>query len=674
MGEDCCDHDHGPEGHVHVGQPVTKAPVLEAELVLEDDSPEIPSSEIPPVGKVIGELLDSAGIDKRGVALAAGALAVVGILLAVILQSVIFDEIVDEVKQELGIYERVPVWERSEWPYITDQPYSFVMEFGPYTLKETENDWNSSHHFVEFNLPLSEGGAAPNGKVSLGLWLPDVPEGVKVPVIAEFGPYFDEASVQTGPVEQPGTWLGSMIIDQILPHGYAFAQVSVMGTGRSNHCMDLMGNAEQLGVDAAVTWLGTQDWSNGRVAMIGKSYDGSTPWQAATFGNEHLATIVPISGLIGVMELMWKNGSSEARAPIMHNGVYGSYGIDGDTEDIGNMCPDYIIGPGTGVAAWMWGGEAAGTYWKERYFLDRVLANYEGSVYLIQGMHDWNVDPHMAVPVINQLKDAGIEAKGLFGQWDHDYPDRPDYHFDRSGEGRGREGYPQMTRFDWMQDLLEWFDYYLLDKGEKPGLWVEIQTNQGQWRLEDRYPPEGMTTLALDLGGALMNVAGTTTILPNGATGPVYETEPLEEDIWIAGLPRLHIDVTTATVGGQIYALLEDCNENGSCIHIGHAIMDLRYHEGGTDEQTWLPIIETINAKMEFFSLDAQVPAGHTIKLSLASTGEDYLPASTSSVVTIQEGAGSNLLLDLIDPSEKILFDPPKCTHTACTDWTNQTI
>ena len=83
-----------------------------------------------------------------------------------------------------------------------------------------------------------------------------------------------------------------------------------MGTGRSNHCMDLMGNAEQLGVDAAVTWLGTQEWSNGGVSMIGKSYDGSTPWQAATFGNEYLKTMVPISGLIGVMELMWKNGAA----------------------------------------------------------------------------------------------------------------------------------------------------------------------------------------------------------------------------------------------------------------------------------------------------------------------------------------------------------------------------
>ncbi|MAU85682.1 MAG: hypothetical protein CMA21_03675 [Euryarchaeota archaeon] len=598
----------------------------------------------------------------------------VALMVMVSLQGWIIDDIVDDIKKELGIYERVPVWERSEWPYLTGYSNGYVMEFGQYDILETENEWNSTHHFVEFQLPLSEGGSAPNGLVSLAVWLPDVPDGVSVPIIAEFGPYFDEVSVETPSIEVPGTWLGQMIIDQLLPHGYGFAQVSVMGTGRSNHCMDLMGNAEQLGVDAAVTWLGTQDWSNGKVAMIGKSYDGSTPWQAATFGNEHLATIVPISGLIGVMELMWKNGSSEARAAIMHNGVYGSYGIDGDDGDLGNMCPDYIIGPGTGISAYIWGSEFAGTYWEERYFLDRVLQNYQGSVYLIQGMHDWNVDPHMAIPVINQLKDVGIESKGLFGQWDHDYPDRPDYHFDRSGEGRGREAYPEMVRFDWMQDLLEWFDWYLKGIGEQPGLFVEIQSNQGQWRIEDRYPPDGMEVMSLDLGGALSNIAGgTTNILPNGNFGPVYESYPLVEDIWISGLPRLHVDVTTSTLGGQIYALLEDCSEVGDCIHIGHAIMDLRYHEGGSDEQTWIPILETINAKMEFFAMDVQIEAGHTIRLSLASTGEDYLPASTSSVVTVQEGPGSNLILDIIDRDSKLLFDPPACSHVVCEEWLNQT-
>ena len=176
-----------------------------------------------------------------------------------------------------------------------------------------------------------------------------------------------------------------------------------------------MGTAEQLGVDAAVTWLGEQNWSNGNVALIGKSYDGSR--QAAMFGNEYLETIVPISGLIGVKELMWRNGSAETRAPIMHNGVYGLYGLDGDEEDYQNICPDYLIGPGTGVSNTYLVAKSLEIIGK-RYFLDRVLENYDGSVYLIQGMHDWNVDTHMAVPTMNYLIDAGIEAKGLFGQWD----------------------------------------------------------------------------------------------------------------------------------------------------------------------------------------------------------------------------------------------------------------
>ena len=565
---------------------------------------------------------------------------------------------------------RVPVWERGDLNYITNENWSYVMEKGDYEILETDNQWNSTHVFVEYELPLEEGGAAPNGKISLAYWRPKVPEGQTVPVIAEFGPYFQEPSVQTPTIEVPGSWLGEMIIDQILPHGYAFAQVSVTGTGRSNHCMDLMGTAEQLGNDAAVSWLGSQDWSNGNVAMIGKSYDGSTPWQAAMFGNEHLKTIVPISGLIGVKELMWKNGSAEARAPIMHNGVYGSYGIDGDEEDYGNLCPDYLIGPGTGVSAWMFGSEVAGDYWEERYFLDRVLDNYGGSVYLIQGMHDWNVDPHMAIPTINKLKDRGIESKGLFGQWDHDYPDRAIQLYERSDMGgRGGEAFPSMIRFDWMQDLLEWFDWYLKGEGRQPGLHVEIQSNQGSWRIEDRYPANDIEEIVFELGSDMSRISGSPNVLPDASTGPVYETEPLTEDLYIQGLPRFHVEVTTSTVGGQLYALLEDCNGD-NCIHIGHAIMDLRYHEGGEElSSTWTPIFETITAHMEFIALDAEITAGNTIRLSLLSTGEDYLPASTSSIVTIQEGPGSTLQLDTFDPDDREYrryWTPPVCTHDIC--------
>ena len=596
------------------------------------------------------------------------ALSLVFLVLSMSFSQVFVNEAVQE-EETSGV--RVDVWDRYKLPYETTGEFGVALEEGPYELLPTENQWNSTHYFVEYTLPIEEGGAAPNGLISLAVWRPNVPEDVKVPVIAESGPYFQEASVETPSIEVPGSWLGQMFVDQILPHGYAFAQISVSGTGRSNHCMDLMGNAEQLGNDAAVRWLGEQSWSNGAVALIGKSYDGSTPWQAAMFGSEHdyLKTIVPISGLIGVKELMWKNGSSEARAPIMHNGVYGSYGIDGDEEDYQNMCPDYIIGPGTGVSAYMFGSEVAGTYWEERYFLDRVIENYKGSVYLIQGMHDWNVDPHMAVPTINRLIDAGIEARGLFGQWDHDYPDRPVQLDDRSAlGGRGGEAFPEMVRYDWMQDMLEWFDYYLRGIGEQPGQWIEIQANQGSWRIEHRYPPIDTTELLFELGTGMTNIAGTTTVLPDASSGPVWESEPLSEKLYIAGMPRLHVEVTTASLGGQLYALLEDCDDQSNCIHLGHAIMDLRYHAGGDEIQSWTPVVQSINAKMEFFAMDVEVPEGHVLRLSLRSTGEDYLPASTSSVVFIEEGSASTLQLDTFNRNsdERRYFIPPVCMHERC--------
>ena len=195
--------------------------------------------------------------------------------------------------EEMDYDMRVPVWARNQQQFHTEQAYSFVLEQGPYELLETENEFDSVHVMIPYDLPIGEGGAAVTcsigmdcPQISLAYWRPKVPTGMKVPVIAEFGPYFGETSAQTPDVSQPGSWLGANIIYNLLPHGFAFAQVSVTGTGMSNHCMDLMGFAEQEGINAAVEWLGTQEWSNGNVGMIGKSYDGATPWQAAMYGDE----------------------------------------------------------------------------------------------------------------------------------------------------------------------------------------------------------------------------------------------------------------------------------------------------------------------------------------------------------------------------------------------------
>ena len=107
-----------------------------------------------------------------------------------------------------AVGEYIPVWERYTQDYETNTDNGSILERGTYKLLETANQWNSTHHFVEYDIPIEEGGAAPNGLISLAVWLPDaVEEGIKVPVIAESGPYFQEPSVQTDSIEVPGSWL-----------------------------------------------------------------------------------------------------------------------------------------------------------------------------------------------------------------------------------------------------------------------------------------------------------------------------------------------------------------------------------------------------------------------------------------------------------------------------------
>ena len=131
----------------------------------------------------------------------------------------------------------------------------------------------------------------------------------------------------------------------------------------------------------------------------------------------------------------------------------------------------------------------------------------------------------------------------------------------------------------------------------------------------------------------------------------------------------MHLQVTPQGSGGSIYAYMEDCPDDGDCdelgIHVGHAIMDLRYHEGGSDYQYIVPG-DTITAKMEFFAMDVLIPEGHSIRLSLRDIGEDYLPSSTEAAVDIELGEDSVLRLHEINVVNKVFFEPPACMHEDC--------
>jgi hypothetical protein len=544
---------------------------------------------------------------------------------------------------------------RAWWDVPLDERHEMDLDFtglrSRLPVNGTYNWTGPTEHFVEVTLPASErdAGYPEPAVMHVALWLPDVPEGETVPVIATIHPYYDFGTEVDGGDSNPNTipdaGVGQWVLDTFVPHGYALAQISTFGSGKSTHCQDVKGLGEQTGIQAAVHWLGEQEWSNGNVGLMGKSYAGTTNWEAAQNPSEHLKTIVPISGSIGVRQMFYRNGSSEARA-VGYDLAYQGATSDATTDDL-RICSDDIIGPAmpvtTSLAAEVFGAEWS-DYWAERYHLGDVLANYEGSVYMVWGMQDWNVDPYMAYPTYQLLMDAGIHTRAISGQWAHNYVDQPDRHGSLTS-GYGAEAYPNMTRMDWAVELYAWFEYYLKDKGEEPEAHVQIQTNDGKWHVEETWPPEDLSwwQIGLDTASVQGNWVSAT-------TATTFVLPATEEDIHISGLARLHLSVSPGMCnGGQIFATMWD---ETTGLRLGHATMDLRYRDGGYDAQATLPY-QTYLMQMEFNPMDVVVPAGHEISIELTDTGEDYLPSTCAAVgmaVFIDES--STLSLPLIDRAE----------------------
>jgi predicted acyl esterase len=499
-------------------------------------------------------------------------------------------------------------------------------------------------------------------KLNMGIFRPDVPEGTKVPVIVDAGPYYLDGD--EGAESDQTHRLGGFLIDNFVPHGYAVVQASVRGTGLSGGCVDYMGDKEQADLDAIVTYLGEAEWSNGAVGMIGRSYDGSTPWEAATFGNEHLKTIVPISGITDLQQLHYRNGSAELRSLILGS-LYYSYGASnggtGGAEDDPSRASRMACAEGpqhTPMGAYGYataGGHVlpgpTSDYWATRDFSERVLANYQGSIFYIHGLQDWNVWPSQGTDVYNEFTG---HKKALLGQWAHNYPDRVSEH--------------EHLRMDWAETLLRWFDSELKGiEGVDTGPALEIEDSRGNWRAEpyNAWPPQDATwmTLLPTTGEALVTegASGSARILdpaalrlaqmamPSGSPVPVadelvWQSEAFPNQTRISGMPQFHVTVSPDTPGGQLWAELWEVPAKGDAMWIGRAKMDLRYAAGGKEMQPVTPG-QDIVAKMEFLPMDARVEAGSVLQLVLRmENGVDPLPNPAGTGVTVMFGDDATTL------------------------------
>jgi len=492
-------------------------------------------------------------------------------------------------------------------------------------------------------------------------------------VIAFASPYFH------GGLDGDLRTCQARLVDNYVQHGYAIAFIPVRGTADSGACMEMLGDAERADLDQAVTWLGTQPWSSGRIGMVGVSYDGSTPWEVAGEGNPYLKTIVPISGVNDVFHLMYRNGGNETRAPGVLNEAYYQYGfvdynaVEGE-RDISRMitganCPEAWEGLTAAEYSSVTGERDDFGYWNERNSRPLVEREYTGSILLVQGLQDWNVDPGHQYPWIETLEAKGLYVAHLLGQWGHAWPDSP----------TNNTSPFSYTRWDWADMLLDWFDYWLKgDTSVDLGPRAQVQDSTGAWRFETTWPPaDGQdVTLYLSPDGSLASSApaASTQMLvatPDGdpvncPTCVVFSTAPMAEDLRITGLPELTLTATPSVAGGHLGARLftDDLQylnlaEQDGIVRrqrIGWGQADLRFPQGGEIAQPVTPGAP-VEFTLTFQPMDAVVPAGESLHLMIdLGVYGDHLPSPGVSPLLIDVGASARLTFSTTSPSPGDFF------------------
>ena len=454
-------------------------------------------------------------------------------------------------------------------------------------------------------------------EMAIGIFLPEMegcdwsaaelPDACKLPIVMDAGPYYG-ANVDVDKLRPPS-------VEWLVPRGYAVVQMSLRGSGESDGCLEFKNPGDAQDISAVIDWLAAQPWSNGNVGMTGRSYDGTSAWAGAASGNPHLKTIVPISGAVNGPFLYYKNGTTESRGRLNGATYFPTYATDakGPQEWPQRLCEGALLDAHRESAYASATGDASSDFWQSRDLRPDILQNYNGSVWVIHGLEDWNVNPSQAVPFVNEMQDAGIPVHAWLGVWGHAYPDRIDEH--------------RNVRWDWAERMVLWFDYWLKGEGAQPPLHVEVEDSLFTWRIEQSYPPRDATPLLIDFQGQSVSAQHRTT----------FTTDPFENATRIAGLPRVHFEATPTTpTGGHVFAEMFDVWPDGRSVRIGWGGINLQHHAGGNGPPTALTPMQAVTAHLEMEPVDALVAQGHRLRLVLHKAGVEDVEASPDpSVVMI---------------------------------------
>jgi predicted acyl esterase len=509
-------------------------------------------------------------------------------------------------------------------------------------------------------IPMSDGV-----RLAATLYMPDrLESGERLPPLLEYLPYRkDDAMVERD----------YDLYSYMVPRGYVGARVDMRGTGASEGVLpaDEYTEREHLDGEEVIAWLAAQPWSNGNVGMWGISWGGFNAIQMAMRRPPELKAIVALMATDERFEddIHYIDG-------ILH---VDEWVLMMDLLNALSPPPDFPLDEETFAARfdrppWMfrWVREQRdGPYWRRG-----SLRPHYGAIaipaLLIGGWFDGYRD---SVPRMVQHLTGPV--KGMVGPWNHSFP-----HAAVPGPS-----------IEWRAEAVRWWDRWLkgVDTGidREPPFAVYVRDRHapdpalneipGRWRWLDGWPCSDLfeSTMCLRADGILGGDPGPSaehrlTSPPSSGveagfwwgevtpdqrrlddSGLSYETEPLEQDLVVVGMPRAELVASADTPLAHWFCRLCDVAHDGASTLVAGGGLNGAHRESPTRPHALVPG-EWYRLTVEMRFTGWTFRRGHRIRLVVSNALWPMLwPAPYRGTTSLGVGGehGSRLILPVL-PAE----------------------
>ncbi|HYH57943.1 MAG TPA: CocE/NonD family hydrolase [Thermoleophilaceae bacterium] len=510
-------------------------------------------------------------------------------------------------------------------------------------------------------------------------------------VILESSPYHGTLYDRTGtrilprPLDAKGNPQG--LKGYFAPRGYAVVMMDLRGTGKSQGCLDHLGQNDASDLKTVIEWAADQPWSNGRVGMVGHSYVGSTPAVAAAQNPDGLVTIVPSAGLASMYDHQFHAGVPWAFqwiGPVIgYQGLAFARALPPDVPDAADPALEQAFGTGnTGdnfgndpqeAACGMENNAllthqsmASGQYvdyHEERDWRAGATA-FDGSIFLIHGVND----EAARIESMNWFYDRGRKSdKAWIGQWDH-----------------GIGCCPNRRGMEWTYALHAWFDKTLLKRRIGTGPRVEVFLNkeasdasaiEGKdevmtaraWppktkRVTFHAQPNGALATAKPEESDSQSFSGTPegyVFGREGAPHVEFVSEPLKRNMLVVGLPKLQLAMSQTVP--RLHVIVNIVQEYADDRRrVGNCAMNPELREG---LDTITPVLpgEQMTLFPSCWTSAQELLKGNRLVLQVMTSDDDHVPTfATDPNVTVFAGEDQTKLTLPVAKRPKLLRDTAK--------------